>query len=129
MSNPSQSVFGRSFPWAVCALIAVAGSSRAAEETAKTGEQIYKQTCVRCHGANGEGTKKHFPHPLVGDKNADQLATYIAKSMPEDDPGTVTGADAKKVAAFVFESFYSPTARTRNTPARIELSRLTVKQY
>jgi hypothetical protein len=129
MSTPSQSVFGRPLLWALCAFVAQVGSAFAADEAAKSGEQIYKQACVRCHGTAGEGTKKYFPHPLAGDKSADQLAAYIAKSMPDDDPGSVTGEDAKRVAAFVFDSFYSPTARTRNSPARVELSRLTVKQY
>jgi cytochrome c553 len=103
--------------------------ARAADEPAKTGEQVYKRTCVRCHGANGEGTQKHFPHPLAGDKSAEQLVAYIAKTMPDDDPGTLSADDAKSVAAFVYESFYSPTARVRNAPAHIELSRLTVRQY
>ncbi len=129
MSTPLESVPGRSTLWAVCALLAVAASGRAADQAAKTGEQVYKQTCVRCHGANGEGTKKHFDHALTGNKNADQLTAYIAKSMPEDDPGALAAEDAKKVAAFVFDSFYSPSARIRNAPARIELSRLTVTQY
>jgi hypothetical protein len=103
--------------------------SLAVDSAAKPGEQIYKETCARCHGADGEGTKKHFPHPLAGDKTLDQLTAYVAKSMPEDDPGAVAGADAKTVADFVFEKFYSQTARIRNAPARIELSRLTVRQY
>jgi cytochrome c553 len=128
-----QSMTVRALPWAICAWI-VHGAltqprSPAADESAKSGAQVYKQTCARCHGANGEGTKKHFPHPLAGDKTAEQLVAYIAKSMPEDDPGAVAGDDAKAVAAFVFESFYSQTARVRNAPARIELSRLTVRQY
>src|SRR5205807_8743544 len=79
--------------------------------------------------ANGEGTQKHFPHPLAGDKTAEQLNAYIAKSMPEDDPGALSGDDAKAVAGYVYETFYSQTARVRNAPARIELSRLTVRQY
>src|SRR4051812_50076988 len=100
-----------------CAL-AAAAPGRADDAT--TGEQVYKQTCARCHGANGEGTKKHFGHPLAGDKTADQLAAYVAKTMPEDDPGSLPADDAKKVTAYVFEKFYSKTARVRNAPARIE---------
>jgi hypothetical protein len=33
------------------------------------------------------------------------------------------------VAAYIYEAFYSKTAQARNRPARIELSRLTVRQY
>src|SRR5205823_3966436 len=48
---------------------------------------------------------------------------------PEDDPGTCTGADAEKVATYVYDAFYSKIAQARNQPARVELSRLTVRQY
>ena len=49
--------------------------------------------------------------------------------MPEDDPGTLTRDASRRVAAYVHEAFYSPIARARNRPARIELARLTVRQY
>ena len=49
--------------------------------------------------------------------------------MPADDPGTCTGPDAEKVAAFIHETMYSRAAQIRNAVARIELSRLTVRQY
>ena len=59
------------------------------------------------------------------------LSRLIAKTMPEDAPGECVGEDADKVAAFIFESFYSKTAPGRNKfqIPRIELSRLTVRQY
>lgn len=101
----------------------------AAAADARTGEQIYRDTCARCHGASGEGNPDHYPHPLVGKRSQGQLVRYIAKSMPEDKPGTCTGADAEKVAAFIYDAFYSPAAQARNKPARVELSRLTVRQY
>jgi hypothetical protein len=49
--------------------------------------------------------------------------------MPKDDPGTCVGEDARKVAAYIYEAFYSKAAQARNKPPRIELSRLTVGQY
>ena len=49
--------------------------------------------------------------------------------MPEDDPGSCVGEEARSVAAYIHESFYSRTALERNRPARVELSRLTVRQY
>jgi cytochrome c553 len=119
----------RSLTGAVIAFLAAALPPAApAADPDRTGEQIYKQTCARCHGATGQGTKKH-PEPLAGDKTADQLAQLIAKTMPEDDAGTCTGEDAKKVAAYVYDAFYSKIAQARNKPARVELSRLTVNQY
>src|ERR1035438_10250560 len=65
----------------------------AAQEPA--GAVIYVQKCARCHGKAGEG-KKEVPQPLIGNRSLPQLAKYIAKSMPEDKPGTCTGADAEK---------------------------------
>src|SRR5437764_7261869 len=94
----------------------------------RTGEQIYKQQCVRCHGPSGEGTKK-YPHALAGDRSVPQLAQLIAKTMPENDPGSLPADDARKVAAFIHAAFYSAEARQRNKPPRIELARLTVRQY
>lgn len=49
--------------------------------------------------------------------------------MPEDNPGSCVGDDALNVAAYIYDAFYSPAARARNKPARVELSRLTVNQY
>lgn len=111
---------------ALVCLLALAG--RAAAD-GKTGEQIYRQTCAKCHGANGEGVKNEYPDPLVGDKSAAQLAKLIAKTMPEDKPGTCVGEDADRVAAYIHDTFYSREARERNKPPRIELARLTVRQY
>lgn len=95
----------------------------------KTGEQIYQEACARCHGKDGEGVPKKYDEPLVGRKSLKQLVTYVSKTMPEDDPGSCTGPDAEKVSAFIFEKFYSPEAQERNKPPRIELARLTVRQY
>ena len=94
-----------------------------------TGEQIYRAMCASCHGASGEGTKIRYPRPLVGDHSVIQLSKLIAKTMPDNDPGACVGADADKVAAYIYDAFYSKTARERNRPARIELARLTVRQY
>src|SRR4051812_16501547 len=125
-------VFGRlRHPtWAGLALLAAALIPRtvAADED-RTGEQIYRQQCASCHGAAGEGTDENYPRPLVGDRSVAQLVRFIAKTMPEDDPGTCVGEDAEKVAAFIHEAFYSRAAQARNKPPRIELARLTVRQY
>ena len=93
-----------------------------------SGEAIYAARCASCHGPAGEGTAD-YSVPLIGDKSVLELASLIEKTMPEDDPGTVTGDDAKAVASHIYDSFYSPTAQARIKPARIELSRLTVRQY
>src|SRR5438105_14676208 len=112
---------------AACALLAIAPHATAAE--GRSGEQIYRQMCARCHGGQGEGVAAKYPDPLGGNRSPAQLAKYIAKSMPEDGPGKCTGADAERVAAYIHETFYSPAAQAKNKPPRVELARLTVRQY
>jgi hypothetical protein len=102
-----------------------AGVTSAAE---KTGEQIYKEQCARCHGATGEGTKK-YSQPLVGDKSVAGLASVIGKTMPEDDPGSCIGEEARRVATYISDTFYSPLAQARKNPPRLEFAHLTVRQY
>jgi hypothetical protein len=109
----------------VVCVIALAAPIRAAEPT---GEQIYKEMCVRCHGAKGEGTKK-YAHPLTGDWSIARLTSVIDRTMPEDDPDQLDAAGSKRVAEFMYDAFYSPVAQARLNPPRIELARLTVKQY
>src|SRR5262249_48245039 len=112
-----------------CALVlllgAVTGTARA---EAPDGEKIYKSRCVRCHGRQGEGTK-HYNNRLEGDRSVAQLAEVIRKTMPEDDPESLSAAEARAVATHVYDTFYSKLARERNRPARIELARLTARQY
>ncbi|HEV3236537.1 MAG TPA: DUF1592 domain-containing protein, partial [Gemmataceae bacterium] len=95
----------------------------------KTGEQIFRQQCASCHGTKGEGTDDNYPQALEGEKSVAQLTRLIAKTMPKDSKVKCTGAEAEKVAQYIFDAFYSKAAQARNRPARIELSRLTVRQY
>jgi Protein of unknown function (DUF1592)/Protein of unknown function (DUF1588)/PA14 domain/Protein of unknown function (DUF1595)/Cytochrome C oxidase, cbb3-type, subunit III len=104
------------------------GSFALSADGPKSGEQIYRQQCASCHGKVGEGSED-YPRALAGDRSVAQLARLIEKTMPEDDPGTCVGEDARLVSDFIYNAFYSRTARARNKPARIELSRLTVRQY
>jgi cytochrome c553 len=94
-----------------------------------TGEQVYSDQCARCHGKAGEGTNDNYPDPLVGDKSVAQLTGYIHESMPDNADEKCSSEDAAKVAAYIYDAFYSADARTRNKPARVELSRLTVRQH
>lgn len=101
----------------------------AAQPPGLSGETIYKNKCASCHGKSGEGVPDKFPHVLEGDRSVAQLAKLIAKTMPEDKPGTCIGEESEKVAEYIHDAFYSTIARERIKPARIALSRLTVKQY
>ncbi len=100
----------------------------AVQGAAGDGETIYRKMCASCHGAAGEGSKEH-PEPLAGNRPLDKLARYIEKNMPEDAPGTCKPEDARKVAAWIFDAFYSPAAQARARPLRVELSRLTARQH
>ena len=111
-----------------CAVACLAALGRPAAAIEHPGEAVYAAHCARCHGAAGAGTTD-VPDPLAGDLSINQLAAYIDDTMPEDDPGLVTGEDARAVAAYVHAAFYSPVARDRNRPARVELTRLTVRQH
>src|SRR5438067_8815318 len=126
MQTSQRTQFGRTSLTGMVLLALAAVPAGAAE--VRTGALIYKQQCASCHGAKGEGSDE-YPHPLAGEKSAAQLARLIAKTMPKDAKVKCSGEDAQKVAAFVYDSFYSRTAQVRNKPARIELSRLTVRQY
>ena len=114
-------------PWIASALVALMPELATAADV-RSGEQTYKERCTSCHGKSGEGSPD-YPRPLAGDRSVAQLARLIAKTMPEDDPGTCVGQDAENVAAYIYDAFYSPVAQARNAPARIALSRLTVRQY
>lgn len=111
----------------IAVLLAAWASGLQAQEP--TGESIYQEQCARCHGAAGEGTDENYADPLVGDHSIAQLAALIAETMPEDTEKKCPPDEAQKVAAYIYDSFYSPEAQFRNKPARVELSRLTIRQY
>lgn len=96
-------------------------------KTPPTGQQIFRQQCASCHGVNGQGTKQ-YARPLTGSRSVKELTTYIAQSMPPG-PRHCSAADAPRVAAYIFDTFYSPIAQARNNPVRVVLSRLTVRQF
>ena len=95
----------------------------------RAGEAVYRQDCMSCHGPVGEGVAGKADEPLVGEKSIASLVKYIAREMPEDDPGTLSLADATASAEYIHKAFYSGEARARNHPPRIELAHLTVRQY
>ncbi len=111
-----------------CAVGALSFLSPSIVAAAQTGAEIYRTLCASCHGAKGEGSST-YSIPLLGDKSIGELAELIERTMPEGEPEKCVGDDAKAVAAYIHETFYGPAAQARNAPARVELSRLTVRQY
>lgn len=95
----------------------------------RSGEIVYRAECLRCHGPMGQGVAGKSDEPLVGEKSIAFLAKYVAKEMPEDDPGALSQAEALASAEFIHKAFYSAEARARNNPPRLELAHLTDRQY
>jgi mono/diheme cytochrome c family protein len=96
---------------------------------APSGEAIYQKLCVECHGKTGEGVADKADEPLRGERSLEALGKYIDKSMPEDKPELCVGEDAKAVAKYIYDAFYSPSARARLHPPKRDLSRLTNRQF
>jgi hypothetical protein len=93
------------------------------------GRKIYEKLCQHCHGDQGQGVAGQHDEPLYGTRSVEWLARYIHRAMPEEDPTRCVDEEAQAVAAYIHESFYSPEARARARPPRIELARLTNRQY
>ncbi len=110
------------------AAAALAGAVLCAEESAP-GQKLYQKQCAQCHGPQGLGVKGEYKEPLTGDWSLERLARYIDKAMPDDDPKLCSGEDARQVARYIFDAFYSPAAKLRNNPPRTALARLTNRQY
>lgn len=109
--------------------LATLPTSSRANDLLKRGAAIYKKQCLDCHGPNGEAVEDKTDDPLYGNRDLTSLTKRIVRTMPEDEEDLCTGDDAKAVAAYIHDAFYSLAARARNTPARIETARLTVPQY
>lgn len=129
------SISGRALQWirvalpALGALWFIAAINDGATAAKPDGAAIYQQKCAACHGKQGEGVADAYPQELIGDRSLLELTRYIEESMPEGDPSQCVGPEAAAVAAYIHGAFYSEVARARNKPARIELARLTVRQY
>ena len=115
---------------AIAGVLSVALTSASSGQ--ETGKTIFANKCAHCHGAQGQGNEEGFDEPLYGDHSIDVLARVIERTMPEDDPDSCVGEDARQVAAFIYHEFYSARARQEKglVPVpRARLARLTVKQY
>ncbi len=85
--------------------------------------------CAECHGKAGQGVDGKFDEPLTGDRSLEALTRKIEKTMPEDKEGTCVGQDARQVAAYIYDAFYSQAAQARTRPPVKDLTRLTIAQF
>jgi len=117
------------FVWLALLFLFLSYTPLQAAEQNKRGREIYRQLCTKCHGKSGEGVKGKYEDALRGDWPIEKLTRYIDKNMPEDAPEKCNGPDAEAVARYIYDAFYSRQARLRNHPPRVELVRLTNRQY
>ena len=110
-------------------LLCVLSVSLEAAAPDSAGRDVYRQHCVQCHGKNGEGVKGKYDDALHGDWSVEKLTRYIDKNMPEDEPDKCDAEQSAAVSHYINNAFYSREARARNNPARVELVRLTNRQY
>ncbi len=118
--------------WLALALFATAvlfPGGACAAEPAPTGQQLYQSLCAECHGPQGEGVSGHYDDPLTGGRSLQELTKYINDTMPQDEAEKCVGDDARRVAGYIFDNFYTEADRLRHKPPRIELAHLTVRQY
>ncbi|MDB6119439.1 MAG: cytochrome c [Verrucomicrobiaceae bacterium] len=115
--------------WVAGLLCAGGGLLAADAPVNKRGEVIYQKLCLECHGKNGGGVKDKYDEPLHGNRTVEALAKRIARTMPDDDVGACVGEDAKDVAAYIYDAFYSSSAQARLQPPEFDLARLTIAQY
>src|SRR5687768_3202391 len=91
-----------------------------AEEPAPhPGATVYTKVCADCHGKQGEGVKDEYDEPLIGDRSLAALTKRIARTMPDDDPGSLSPDEAAQVAAYIYDAFYSPAAQARIRPPQV----------
>ncbi len=116
---------GASLPMLLAMRVSSAGAPPQANKPA-AGEALFAARCASCHGPKGIGGPG-YQKALVGTRSLDQLAAFIGKSMP---PGGGTPVpEAHRIAAYMLAAFYSPNARAKNVAPRVELTRLTVRQF
>ena len=85
------------------------------EAQAKKGEELYRQRCVSCHGADLGGTE--LAPSLAGteftvnwnDLPLGELGERIRVTMPQDQPGVLNRAQTAEVVAYLLSKGGFPT--------------------
>src|SRR5438045_2549881 len=98
----------------VSALAVLLGPQTVRADEPRAGQLSYRQRCASCHGAAGEGSDENYPHRLEGNRTVPQLTRVISRTMPKGQPKKCTPEEAQQVATYIYDTFYSRTARERN---------------
>lgn len=100
------------------ASISAAAFARAPARTER-GRAVYAARCAPCHGPSFEGVEE--APALIGARfeakwrgQMAKLHEKISRSMPQDDPGSLSPADAADVTALVLTANHMPLSN----PAR-----------
>lgn len=80
------------------------------EDQAARGKTAYSAGCAKCHGEKLTGTET--APPLVGSaflddwkgRTAGDLLAIVAKTMPSDDPGTLSAAQYADITAYLLSA-------------------------
>ena len=118
------------FGFALVAYLATRVASRWLRKRARA-SRFTSRTVHPVPRSEGRKRSKELPElPLTGDKSLAQLDRCHCPHHARRRAGKARRSEGgKRVSAYIYDAFYSPTAQAKLNPPRIELSRLTVKQY
>ncbi|WP_066172265.1 c-type cytochrome [Bacillus marinisedimentorum] len=80
------------------------------EPNVANGEEIYKQSCIACHAADGSGTGPNTGPAVWGPDSFNEgagmarmtkMAGYVKRNMPKGQEGTLTDQEAADVSAYL----------------------------
>lgn len=82
---------------------APATDESAEETTASAGEEVYKQSCLSCHGGNLEGGFGPALDTIGSKMSEEDILSVIENGQGQMPPNVVEGEDAQAVAAWLAE--------------------------
>ncbi len=80
------------------------------------GEAVYARRCAFCHDAEGSIGAEITASTLAVRGDEEGLARYLRLAMPYEAPGTLTDAEYRATARYLFET-RGPVGATRGGPA------------
>ena len=96
-------------------------------EQATQGEEIYKQSCVLCHGENlNDGSEKAIVgdtfYSIWGGRTVAELFKYVQTIMPLGSPGTLTDEQYLSVLSYMFQKAGIPAGTDNLSSKHDELN-------